>query len=536
MDQRWASVWFTIGFRGSKVGVQSLSSNRLSYIGATLLSCLVLATSLLACGRVSSPEMSSLSERTTTTRIRSAPSNLSYVHLFEWTWKDIALECERVLGPAGVDAVQISPPQEHRIMPGSPWFQRYQPVSYKLESRGGTRAEFENMVQRCHAVGVDVISDAVINHMAQTLPHNQSETGWAGTTYSRYLYPSLFSYTDFHHCGRYSDSVIRNYQDRWEVQNCELLGLADLNTGSDAVRGKIADFLNEQLRIGVNGFRIDAAKHISSSDVNAIVSKLYKPAYIFQEVIDQGGEPISSGEYLNAGSVTEFRVGLALATLFRRGNLSVLETMGEDWGFLPSRKSVVFTDNHDNQRGHGGGGWVLTYRDGVLHNLANTFLLAFNYGTVGIMSSYDFVRDSDGPPSTPTGETLPVYTEQGFSRCGKGSWICEHRDSGLLSMVGFRKNVESAPVSRWWSSGSGGQIAFSRGEKGWFALNIENKPLAVSVATMVADGSYCNIVEGGKNKVENACNGSRVEVRNGFAQVTLTAMSAIAITSESRLD
>ena len=152
------------------------------------------------------------------------------------------------------------------------------------------------------------------------------------------------------------------------------------------------------------------------------------------------------------------------------------------------------------------------------------------------MSSYDFVRDSDGPPSTPTGETLPVYTEQGFSRCGKGSWICEHRDSGLLSMVGFRKNVESAPVSRWWSSGSGGQIAFSRGEKGWFALNIENKPLAVSVATMVDDGSYCNIVEGGKNKVENTCNGSRVEVRNGFAQVTLTAMSAIAITSESRLD
>ena len=32
------------------------------------------------------------------------------VHLFDWRWDDIAAECENVLGPAGVHAVQISPP------------------------------------------------------------------------------------------------------------------------------------------------------------------------------------------------------------------------------------------------------------------------------------------------------------------------------------------------------------------------------------------------------------------------------------------
>jgi len=152
------------------------------------------------------------------------------------------------------------------------------------------------------------------------------------------------------------------------------------------------------------------------------------------------------------------------------------------------------------------------------------------------MSSYDFVRDSDGPPATSTGETLPVYTEMGGSRCGKGSWICEHRAPGLLAMVGFRKEVDGAPLGRWWSSSSGGQIAFSRGEKGWFALNIESKPVAVTLPTSLADGSYCNILDGGKKNSEPGCKGARIEVRGGVAQVTLMGLSAIALTASSRID
>ena len=35
------------------------------------------------------------------------------VHLFEWSWTDIANECESYLGPKGFCAVQVSPPMEH---------------------------------------------------------------------------------------------------------------------------------------------------------------------------------------------------------------------------------------------------------------------------------------------------------------------------------------------------------------------------------------------------------------------------------------
>src|SRR5437879_11745768 len=52
-----------------------------------------------------------------------------FVHLFEWKWTDIATECENVLGPAGVAAVQISPPQEHSVQPSHTWSERYQPAN-----------------------------------------------------------------------------------------------------------------------------------------------------------------------------------------------------------------------------------------------------------------------------------------------------------------------------------------------------------------------------------------------------------------------
>lgn len=53
--------------------------------------------------------------------------------------------------------LQISPPMEHLWIVknnGVPWWVRYQPVSYKLQSRSGSRSEFISMVERCNKVGV----------------------------------------------------------------------------------------------------------------------------------------------------------------------------------------------------------------------------------------------------------------------------------------------------------------------------------------------------------------------------------------------
>src|SRR5205809_5276891 len=169
-----------------------------------------------------------------------------FVHLFEWRWADIAGECETVLGPAGFKAVQISPPQEHSIVPTHDWSERYQPVSYSVaHSRSGTGAEFADMVARCNAAGLGIIVDAVINHMTN---YPSPGVGSNGTAYTKYEYPGLYTTADFH-----TPCALDNYQSAANVQDCELLSLPDLNTGLPSVRQKIAHYLLGLSRAGVAG-------------------------------------------------------------------------------------------------------------------------------------------------------------------------------------------------------------------------------------------------------------------------------------------
>ena len=57
--------------------------------------------------------------------------------------------------------------------------------------------------------------------------------------------------------------------------NCELVGLADLRTDTNAVRGRVAGYLNKLIGYGVSGFRVDAAKHIGQTDLDAIYPRLH---------------------------------------------------------------------------------------------------------------------------------------------------------------------------------------------------------------------------------------------------------------------
>lgn len=452
------------------------------------------------------------------------PPRTAFVHLFEWKWTDIAQECENYLGPKGFAAVQVSPPMEHAVVSGYPWWQRYQPVSYQLTSRSGSRAEFANMVARCNAVGVGIYVDAVINHMTGV----GSGTGSAGSSYTSYSYPNAgYGFNDFHHCGRNGNDDIANYQDRWEVQNCELVNLADLNTGSTYVRDHLAAYLNDLTGLGVAGFRIDAAKHMDTNDMLAIVNRLNGTPYIYQEVIDQGGEPITAGEYFQNGDVTEFKYSINIGNTFFSGQLANLSQFGPAWGFMPSDKAVVFTDNHDNQRGHGGGGHVVTYKDGSLYELANVFMLAWPYGYPGIMSSFAFSTADQGPPSDGNGNTQSVYVNGSPSNCF-GVWICEHRWQSIGNMVAFRNYTNANfTVTNWWSNGNN-QIAFGRGSAGYVAINREGSALNRTFQTSMAAGNYCNVIDG--NPTATGCSGTTITVNaNGTATFTVPSMKAVAI-------
>ncbi len=438
------------------------------------------------------------------------------VQLFEWNWNSVARECREFLGPNGYGAVQVSPPQEHVVLPSQehPWWQSYQPVSYRIDGRRGTRAEFAAMVRACGDAGVAVYVDAVVNHMAGL----DGGTGSAGTAFEHYVYPGLYGYGDFHHCGRNGDDDIENYQDRYEVQNCELVNLADLETESPAVRDTIAGYLNDLADLGVDGFRIDAAKHIPAAYLQAIVNRLPESTYVYSEVIHNPGEPIKPAEYFPAGDVTEFTYGRRLGRAFTSGDLADLRNLGGTGGFVPSDKAIVFTDNHDTQRN--GGDVILTYTDGAVYTLANAFMLAWPYGTPRVMSSYHFTDPDTGPPSEADGTTSDAT-------CSSNAWRCEHRRPAIANMVGFHNAVRGTGVVGWWDNG-GDAIAFGRGSKGYLALNHGSAPVQRTFQTGLPAGTYCDVIHG--DVTGGSCSGPTYTVgSDGTFTATVRPDDAVAL-------
>jgi alpha-amylase len=168
--------------------------------------------------------------------------------------------------------------------------------------------------------------------------------------------------------------------------------------------------------------------------------------------------------------------------------------------------------------------------------LANVWMLAQPYGYPSILSSYAFQRPAEndmGPPSDANGNTDDLSCASTLETATDGEWVCEHRDPYILRMVAFRKAVAGTDVNHWWDDGANA-IAFSRGDKGFVAINRESTVLSASIATGMASGTYCDVLTGGRSGA--ACAGTSVVVDStGTIQLSLEPMAAIAIDAGTRL-
>ncbi|KAA0711465.1 Alpha-amylase 1 [Triplophysa tibetana] len=443
----------------------------------------------------------------------------SIVHLFEWRWADVAAECERYLAPNGYAGVQISPPSESIVLtnPWHPWWQRYQPISYNLCSRSGTEAELRDMITRCNNVGVNIYVDAVINHMcgAGGGEGNHSSCGTYFNAKNK-DFPSVpYSSWDFNDfkC-KTGNGEVENYKDIFQVRDCRLVSLLDLALEKDYVREKVAEYLNKLIDIGVAGFRVDACKHMWPGDLSNVFGRLkslnttwFSPdtkPFIYQEVIDLGGEAIKASEYFELGRVTEFKYGAKLGKVIRKWDgekLSFLKSWGEGWGFMPSDKAVVFLDNHDNQRGHGAGGAsVLTFWDSRIR-----------------MTGWDLPTMQMDPLSQYLSNKTPPVETTG-------------------NMVIFRNVVSDQPLANWWDNGNS-QISFSRGSKGFIVINNNNWELNETLNTGLPGGTYCDVISG--DKIDSSCTGKKISVdSDGRATFHISHTEEdpfIAIHAESKL-
>lgn len=178
------------------------------------------------------------------------------VHLFEWTFNDIANEC-KFLGESGYGGVQVSPVHESKVDDKYSWLLRYEPVSYKIVSRSGNADDFQNMVKECMNHQIRIYVDVVINHMAGGDGEIMG-IGHSGANPPSLQYPAVpYQAEEFNEF-----CFIANLSNAFEVRNCRLAGLPDLNQDKDSVKDKIAGFMNQLIDYGVAGFRIDSVSKL----------------------------------------------------------------------------------------------------------------------------------------------------------------------------------------------------------------------------------------------------------------------------------
>ena len=451
-------------------------------------------------------------------------------NLFEYDFDSVATDCTDVLGPDGYAAVQVAPPEDSYDQPDHYWWDVYQPVDYSVGGRLGTEAEFESMVSACHAAGVKVYVDAVLNHMAAG--DGGQDTSYDGQSFDSgtLTYPGYTS-ADFHgypaDCPESSDSIV-NWLSYTEVTQCRLDGLPDLATETTAVRDAEAGYLNSMIEMGVDGFRLDSATEIGETDIAAIESLLDDdtttggPISVVQEVW-----PGSSGQdarldptsFEPEGSVTAFDYTYAITDDFEDGDLAALDSFSPE---LPSTSATTFVSDQDTERA---GSASMSYANGAEYNLADEFLLAYGYGTPQIYSSFEYGDYNQAPPDTSNGDVTNTV-------CGTGAWACTEQNFAIDAMVGWHNLAltDDAPVADWTTDGND-LIAFSRGDAAWIAINNGGSAETDTFPTGLPDGSYCDIVADSYS--DGTCGGAGIVVADGQATVTVPAEGSVAIDADS---
>ncbi|MGH9966836.1 MAG: alpha-amylase family glycosyl hydrolase [Pyrinomonadaceae bacterium] len=270
------------------------------------------------------------------------------------------------LAGMGVTAIWISPPVDNlnTNIPdggGNPTasYHGYQGRDFKrieehFGNSGNTWADFDNFVTAAHQNGIKVVVDFAPNHSTQ------DNAGEFGALYDNGVFLGNFSNDTngyFHHNPNISGG---GWDDRYQVQYYTLFDLADLNQEHATIDGYIKAAAQLFQQHGVDGFRIDAIKHITwgweYSFANSVHT--YGDSFLFGEWFQAGtSDPLYHDSYKFANksgiSMLDFPLNTAIRSVFgSNANFSVLDSVitQEASNFTWDEDLVTFIDNHDMSR------------------------------------------------------------------------------------------------------------------------------------------------------------------------------------------
>ena len=256
------------------------------------------------------------------------------------------------------------------IMP-SPSYHKYDVTDYcAIDEAYGTMEDFEKLVEECHNRGINVVIDFVINHSSSEHPWFTQACDYLKTLEAdQEPDASVCPYVDYYHFTK--EKVASTYYEvpgtEWYYEGAFWSGMPDLNLMNEDLRKEIGDIAAFWIDKGVDGFRIDAAKHFVSStaDNNEILNWLYTECtklksdfYMVSEVFDPIG--IFSKYYESrTPSIFNFDAGQQTGMIFKAAKgyitadeyISKIMRYDEMFSALnPNYIDAVFLTNHDMGR------------------------------------------------------------------------------------------------------------------------------------------------------------------------------------------
>jgi glycosidase len=268
------------------------------------------------------------------------------------------------LAGMGVTAIWISPPVDNlnTNIPdggGNPTasYHGYQGRDFKkVEEHFGDATNawtaFDNLVAAAHLNNIKVIIDFAPNHSTQ------DNAGEFGSLYDNGTFLGNFTSDSsgyFHH----NPNVI-DWNDRYQVQYYTLFDLSDINQENATMDSYLKAAAQLFQQHGVDGFRIDAVKHVTWGWQYSLANSIYTfgDSFLFGEWF-QGNtsDPLYRDSYKFANrsgiSLLDFPLNAAIRNVFgSNANFSDIDSVitTEGSNFTWKEDLVTFIDNHDMTR------------------------------------------------------------------------------------------------------------------------------------------------------------------------------------------
>ncbi|MCD9032181.1 alpha-amylase family protein [Luteimonas sp. Y-2-2-4F] len=398
------------------------------------------------------------------------------LHAFNWPYATVEARAAQI-AQAGYRKVLVAPAYRSQ---GTEWWARYQPQDLRVIDHplGDTEA-FADMVQALADHGVATYADVVLNHMANEAWMRPDLNYPGAAVLSLYAadparYAGLRLYGDLSSnqfgAGDFGPAqCIADYADAYQVRHYRICGgggdpgLPDLVANDWVVQQQRA-YLQALKDLGVRGFRIDAAKHMTFEHMNRVLDAgIRAQAHVFGEVITTGGAGTVDYDrflapYLDATSHAAYDFPLFNAmrnALLPGGSLSALVDPGAYGQALPGARAVTFAVTHDIPNNAG-------FRYAILDPVDETLAYAFLLG-----------RDGGVPM---------VYTDRNES--GDGRWVDAWLRDDLVRMVGFHNAMQGRDMQVLAHGAC--HLLFRRGDAGIVGIN---KCGHAVDATVAMDGS-----------------------------------------------